>query len=228
MDLFDLLNKFRTDIFDEPEIAVRRVLQTGDRLRRRTQLRIEEPDSQPADLTASRATAERKRTDRHRTLRQRSDRDERVREVEERHDLADVARAAHAAHEHQRLCGVADCRRNYPAAGARVCLDHRERIAAHVAHDQYISFRDAVAAQGQTGSVEDSASSRRSRARNDRVAATRREEETHSADRTTRASHSASRGRQESDHAGGEEPREQRDQVQSGTNDGHCFNSARS
>ena len=30
MDLFDLLNKFRTDIFDEPEIAVRRVLQTGD------------------------------------------------------------------------------------------------------------------------------------------------------------------------------------------------------
>ncbi len=30
MDLFDLLNKFRTDIFDEPQIAVRRVLQTGD------------------------------------------------------------------------------------------------------------------------------------------------------------------------------------------------------
>ena len=30
LDLFDLLNKFRTDIFDEPEIAVRRVLQTGD------------------------------------------------------------------------------------------------------------------------------------------------------------------------------------------------------
>lgn len=30
MDLFDLLNKFRTDVFDEPEIAVRRVLQTGD------------------------------------------------------------------------------------------------------------------------------------------------------------------------------------------------------
>ena len=30
MDLFDLLHKFRTDIFDEPEIAVRRVLQTGD------------------------------------------------------------------------------------------------------------------------------------------------------------------------------------------------------
>ena len=29
MDLFDLLNKFRTDVFDEPEIAVRRVLQTG-------------------------------------------------------------------------------------------------------------------------------------------------------------------------------------------------------
>jgi len=29
MDLFDLLNKFRTDIFDEPRIAVRRVLQTG-------------------------------------------------------------------------------------------------------------------------------------------------------------------------------------------------------
>ncbi len=29
MDLFDLLNKFRTDIFDEPQIAVRRVLQTG-------------------------------------------------------------------------------------------------------------------------------------------------------------------------------------------------------
>ena len=30
MDLFDLLNRFRTDIFDEPKIAVRRVLQTGD------------------------------------------------------------------------------------------------------------------------------------------------------------------------------------------------------
>lgn len=30
MDLFELLNKFRTDIFDEPQIAVRRVLQTGD------------------------------------------------------------------------------------------------------------------------------------------------------------------------------------------------------
>jgi signal transduction histidine kinase len=30
MDLFDLLNRFRTDVFDEPEIAVRRVLQTGD------------------------------------------------------------------------------------------------------------------------------------------------------------------------------------------------------
>jgi signal transduction histidine kinase len=29
LDLFDLLNKFRTDVFDEPEIAVRRVLQTG-------------------------------------------------------------------------------------------------------------------------------------------------------------------------------------------------------
>lgn len=29
LDLFDLLNNFRTDIFDEPEIAVRRVLQTG-------------------------------------------------------------------------------------------------------------------------------------------------------------------------------------------------------
>jgi PAS domain S-box-containing protein len=29
-DLFDLLNKFRTDVFDEPEIAVRRVLQSGD------------------------------------------------------------------------------------------------------------------------------------------------------------------------------------------------------
>lgn len=29
MNLFDLLNKFRTDIFDEPEIAVRRVLQSG-------------------------------------------------------------------------------------------------------------------------------------------------------------------------------------------------------
>ncbi|HKN84585.1 MAG TPA: HAMP domain-containing sensor histidine kinase, partial [Pyrinomonadaceae bacterium] len=29
MDLFALLNKFRTDIFDEPQIAVRRVLQTG-------------------------------------------------------------------------------------------------------------------------------------------------------------------------------------------------------
>ena len=29
MDLFDLLNRFRTDVFDEPEIAVRRVLQTG-------------------------------------------------------------------------------------------------------------------------------------------------------------------------------------------------------
>lgn len=29
IDLFDLLNKFRTDVFDEPEIAVRRVLQTG-------------------------------------------------------------------------------------------------------------------------------------------------------------------------------------------------------
>ncbi|HJP95444.1 MAG TPA: ATP-binding protein [Pyrinomonadaceae bacterium] len=29
MDLFDLLNKFRTGIFDEPQIAVRRVLQTG-------------------------------------------------------------------------------------------------------------------------------------------------------------------------------------------------------
>ena len=30
IDLFDLLNKFRTDVFDEPEIAVRRVLQSGD------------------------------------------------------------------------------------------------------------------------------------------------------------------------------------------------------
>ena len=30
LDLFDLLHNFRTDIFDEPEIAVRRVLQTGD------------------------------------------------------------------------------------------------------------------------------------------------------------------------------------------------------
>src|SRR4030095_11060220 len=30
MDVFDLLNKFRTDVFDEPAIAVRRVLQTGD------------------------------------------------------------------------------------------------------------------------------------------------------------------------------------------------------
>jgi signal transduction histidine kinase len=30
MDIFTLLNKFRTDIFDEPAIAVRRVLQTGD------------------------------------------------------------------------------------------------------------------------------------------------------------------------------------------------------
>ncbi|MEN3327908.1 MAG: two-component system, OmpR family, phosphate regulon sensor histidine kinase PhoR [Acidobacteriota bacterium] len=30
MDLFDLLSKFRTDVFDEPEIAVRRVLQSGD------------------------------------------------------------------------------------------------------------------------------------------------------------------------------------------------------
>jgi len=30
LDLFDLLNKFRTDVFDEPEIAVRRVLQSGD------------------------------------------------------------------------------------------------------------------------------------------------------------------------------------------------------
>ena len=29
LDLFDLLREFRTDIFDEPEIAVRRVLQTG-------------------------------------------------------------------------------------------------------------------------------------------------------------------------------------------------------
>ena len=29
IDLFDLLHRFRTDIFDEPEIAVRRVLQTG-------------------------------------------------------------------------------------------------------------------------------------------------------------------------------------------------------
>jgi signal transduction histidine kinase len=29
LDLFDLLKKFRTDVFDEPEIAVRRVLQTG-------------------------------------------------------------------------------------------------------------------------------------------------------------------------------------------------------
>ena len=29
LDLFGLLNKFRTDVFDEPEIAVRRVLQTG-------------------------------------------------------------------------------------------------------------------------------------------------------------------------------------------------------
>ena len=29
MDLFDLLHNFRTDIFDEPEIAVRRVLQSG-------------------------------------------------------------------------------------------------------------------------------------------------------------------------------------------------------
>ncbi|HKG48486.1 MAG TPA: ATP-binding protein [Pyrinomonadaceae bacterium] len=29
MDIFDLLKKFRTDVFDEPEIAVRRVLQTG-------------------------------------------------------------------------------------------------------------------------------------------------------------------------------------------------------
>ena len=29
MDLFELLNTFRTDVFDEPEIAVRRVLQTG-------------------------------------------------------------------------------------------------------------------------------------------------------------------------------------------------------
>jgi len=29
MDLFELLNKFRTGIFDEPQIAVRRVLQTG-------------------------------------------------------------------------------------------------------------------------------------------------------------------------------------------------------
>jgi len=28
-DLFDLLNNFRTDVFDEPEIAVRRVLQSG-------------------------------------------------------------------------------------------------------------------------------------------------------------------------------------------------------
>jgi PAS domain S-box-containing protein len=30
LDLFGLLHKFRTDVFDEPEIAVRRVLQTGD------------------------------------------------------------------------------------------------------------------------------------------------------------------------------------------------------
>jgi two-component system phosphate regulon sensor histidine kinase PhoR len=30
LDVFDLLHKFRTDIFDEPAIAVRRVLQTGD------------------------------------------------------------------------------------------------------------------------------------------------------------------------------------------------------
>jgi len=29
IDLFDLLHKFRTDVFDEPEIAVRRVLQSG-------------------------------------------------------------------------------------------------------------------------------------------------------------------------------------------------------
>ena len=29
LDLFALLNRFRTDVFDEPEIAVRRVLQTG-------------------------------------------------------------------------------------------------------------------------------------------------------------------------------------------------------
>ncbi|HEU4510475.1 MAG TPA: ATP-binding protein [Pyrinomonadaceae bacterium] len=29
LDIFSLLNRFRTDVFDEPEIAVRRVLQTG-------------------------------------------------------------------------------------------------------------------------------------------------------------------------------------------------------
>ena len=50
----------------------------------------------------------------------------------------------------------------------------------------------------------------------------------HSPDRTTSTSHSSSGRRQEPDHSGREEPREQRDQVQSRAHDGHCFNGARS
>ena len=42
LTLFDLLDKLRTDVFDEPTIAVRRVLQTGDAYER--ELRLGEPE----------------------------------------------------------------------------------------------------------------------------------------------------------------------------------------
>ena len=50
MDLFDLLHKFRTDVFDEPEIAVRRVLQTGDEYEGELNF---EPKNQILDLRIS-------------------------------------------------------------------------------------------------------------------------------------------------------------------------------
>ncbi len=78
MDLFDLLNKFRTDVFDEPEIAVRRVLQSG--VEYEGELNFE-AKSQILNLRIS-LLRERvgrcRRADRNRFVCQRSDRDERV------------------------------------------------------------------------------------------------------------------------------------------------------
>ena len=91
-DIFALLDHFRTGVFDEPAIAVRRVLQSG--VDYESELRFEDRNStlglRISLLRDRQAEQQRRRTPRSGCLCSRSNAQQRIRKAQERYDLTHV------------------------------------------------------------------------------------------------------------------------------------------
>ena len=223
LDMFGLLDRFRSDIFDEPAIAVRRVLQTGEPYERELQIADRNQTlglkiSLLSDLLKARAG-----------VREPLCLALSVRDLTHQKEYDQLKSDMISLMSHELRTPLTSIN------GFAELLAADEAVPAHlkefvtiinneaqrpIAHDQYLPRRHPSGKERQAGSIEDSAQAQRRRARYSRHVAANSQEEAHTPGRATGRPHPASRCRQKSDHSSRQESGKQRDQVQSGAHHG--------